>query len=72
MLVDLPPRTKPIGCKSIFKKKLKPDGSFDKFNKARLVAKGFTQKEIIDYFARCFIVTRITTNRVLLALSPIH
>jgi len=37
-LVDLPPGAKPIGCKWIFKRKLKPDGSIDKF-KARLVAK---------------------------------
>ncbi|KAL0399610.1 UNVERIFIED_CONTAM: hypothetical protein Sradi_2304300 [Sesamum radiatum] len=43
-LVDLPPGCTTIGCKWIFKKKLKPDGSVDKF-KARLVAKGFKQKE---------------------------
>ncbi|KAE9597583.1 putative RNA-directed DNA polymerase [Lupinus albus] len=43
-LVDLPPGSKPIGCKWIFKKKMKVDGTIDKF-KARLVAKGFTQKE---------------------------
>ncbi|KAL0462892.1 UNVERIFIED_CONTAM: Retrovirus-related Pol polyprotein from transposon RE1 [Sesamum latifolium] len=46
-LVDLPPGCTTIGCKWIFKKKLKPDGSVDKF-KARLVAKGFKQKEGID------------------------
>ena len=37
-LVDLPPGSKPIGCKWIFKKKMKVDGTIDKF-KARLVAK---------------------------------
>ena len=48
-IVNLPPGVKPIGCKWIFKKKLKVDGSIDKY-KARLVAKGFTQKKDIDYF----------------------
>ncbi|KAL0334071.1 UNVERIFIED_CONTAM: Retrovirus-related Pol polyprotein from transposon RE1 [Sesamum angustifolium] len=48
-LVDLPPGYTTIGCKWIFKRKQKPDGSVDKF-KARLVAKGFKQKKGIDYF----------------------
>ena len=43
-LVDLPPGSKPIGCKWIFKRKMKVDGTIEKF-KARLVAKGFTQKK---------------------------
>lgn len=49
-LVDLPRGRKPaISSKWIFKKKLKPDGSIDKY-KARLVVRGFTQREGIDYF----------------------
>ena len=47
-LVDLPPGCSTIGCKWIFKGKMEPDGSIDKY-KARLVAKGFRQKEGIDY-----------------------
>ena len=43
ILTDLPSAAKPIGCKWIFKKKLNPDESIDKY-KARLVAKGFSQK----------------------------
>lgn len=46
-LVDLPLDTKPIGCKWVFKKKLKADRSINKY-KTRLVAKGFTQKKYID------------------------
>ena len=41
--------SKPIDSKLIFKRKLRPDGSIEKF-KARLVVKGFTQKKGIDIF----------------------
>ena len=39
-LVDLPPGTKSLGYKWIFKSKMKEDGSIDKY-KARLVVKCF-------------------------------
>ncbi|KAD6119649.1 hypothetical protein E3N88_10920 [Mikania micrantha] len=47
-LVDLPPGCKPLGYRWIFNRKMKADGSIDKY-KARLVIKGFRQKEGIDY-----------------------
>ena len=40
---------KPVGYKWVFKKKLRPDGTIEKY-KARLVAKGYTQKECEDFF----------------------
>ena len=39
-LVDLSPRNKSLGSKWIFKRKMKADGTIDKY-KARLVVKGF-------------------------------
>ncbi|GKA95926.1 zinc finger, CCHC-type containing protein [Tanacetum coccineum] len=71
VLSDLPPGCKPLGCKWIFKRKMKVDGTIDKF-KARLVIQGFRQKEGIDYFDTYALVARITTIRLLLALAAIH
>ena len=47
-LVKLPPKVKPIGCKWIIKRKLKLDGTIDKY-KACLVAKGYKQKHNVDF-----------------------
>ncbi|KAL0294456.1 UNVERIFIED_CONTAM: Retrovirus-related Pol polyprotein from transposon RE1 [Sesamum calycinum] len=43
-LVPLPPGNMAIGCRWVFKLKLKADGSVDR-HKARLVAKGYNQVE---------------------------
>ncbi|XP_077251432.1 uncharacterized protein LOC143890609 [Tasmannia lanceolata] len=71
ILTDLPPGCKSIGCKWIFRKKLKTDGTIDKY-KARLVAKGFKQKEGMDFFDTYSPVTRITTIRILIAIAAIY
>ncbi|GKD14612.1 zinc finger, CCHC-type containing protein [Tanacetum coccineum] len=71
VLVDLPPSLKPLGCKWIFKRKLKVDGTIGKF-KARLVIQGFKQKSGIDYFDTYAPVTRISTIRLLIAMASIH
>ena len=70
-LVDLPLGAKPIGYKWIFKRKYLLDGSIEKY-KARLVAKGFSQKPNVDYFDTFAFVTRISSIRILIALTSIY
>jgi hypothetical protein len=67
-LSELPFGCKPIGCKWVFKKNLKPDGTIDKY-RARLVAKGYTQKEGDDFFDTYSPIARMTTIRVLISLA---
>ncbi|GKD88580.1 zinc finger, CCHC-type containing protein [Tanacetum coccineum] len=71
VLADLPPGCKPLGYKWILKRKLKVDGSIEKF-KARLVIQGFRQKSRIDYFDTYALVARISTIRLLIALTTIN
>nr|GEX00940.1 zinc finger, CCHC-type [Tanacetum cinerariifolium] len=71
VISGLPPSCKPLGCKWIFKRKMKVDGTIDKF-KARLVIQGFRKKEGIDYFDTYTPLARIAIIRLLLALAAIH
>ncbi|GJU59852.1 zinc finger, CCHC-type containing protein [Tanacetum coccineum] len=71
VLADLPPGCKPLGCKWIFKRKLKVDGTIEKF-KARLVIQGFKQKSGIDYFDTYAPVAHISTIRLLIVMTSIH
>ncbi|KAK4386023.1 Retrovirus-related Pol polyprotein from transposon TNT 1-94 [Sesamum angolense] len=71
VLADLPLGCKPLGCKWIFKKKMKVDGTIEKF-KARLVIQGFRQRPGIDYSYIYAPVARISTIRLLIALASIH
>ncbi|KAK6142001.1 hypothetical protein DH2020_016217 [Rehmannia glutinosa] len=48
-LTTLPPGKKSIGCKWVYKIKMNPDGTVDRY-KARLVAKGYHQVQGVDYF----------------------
>ncbi|PHT97964.1 ABC transporter F family member 4 [Capsicum chinense] len=69
-LVDLLPGNKPLGSKWIFKRKMKTDGTINKY-KARLVVKDFKQKEGFDYFDTYSPVMRIMLIRMLIAFVAI-
>jgi hypothetical protein len=70
-LVDRPYVCKPMGYKWVFRKKLRPDGTIDKY-KTRLMAKGYTQKEGKDFFDTYSLVARLTTIHVVLSLAISH
>jgi hypothetical protein len=57
-----------VGCKWVFKKKLRPNGTIDKY-KTRLVAKCYSQKEGEYFFDTYSPVARLTIIRVLLSLT---
>nr|ABA99612.1 retrotransposon protein, putative, unclassified [Oryza sativa Japonica Group] len=67
-LVDRPRDREVIGVKWVYKTKLNPDGSVQKY-KARLVAKGFKQKPGIDYYETYAPVARLETIRTIIALA---
>jgi hypothetical protein len=65
-VVDHPYGCKPVGCKWVFKKKFRPNGTIEKY-KASFVAKDYTQKEGEDFFDTYSRVARLTIIRVLLS-----
>nr|GEV45383.1 zinc finger, CCHC-type [Tanacetum cinerariifolium] len=77
--LKIPNRTEDIGgsvvlkevTEEIFKRKLKVDGTTEKF-KARLVIQSFRQKSGIDYFDTYALVARISTIRLLIALASTY
>ena len=67
-LVPSPAHGKVIGCKWVYKLKLKADGSIDRY-KACLVAKGYHQTAGLDFFKTFSSVVKPITIRVVLTLA---
>jgi len=70
-LVELPKGCKPISSEWIFKSKLRPDGSIDKY-KAKLVIRGYAHKKGVKYFDTYSPVTKIVIIRTIVVVATIH
>ena len=70
-MTKLPPGKVHIGCKWVYKVKLKTDGFVERY-KARFVVKGFTQTEGVDFYETFSSVVKFVTVRTLLALVVVY
>jgi hypothetical protein len=70
-VVERPYGCKPIESKWVFKKKLRPDDTIERY-KVRLVIKGYSQKEGEDFLDTYSHVAQLTTICVLLSLVASH
>ena len=70
-LVDPPNGINLIGCKWVFKRKIRVNGQVETY-KARLVAKGFRQKHGIDYDETFSLVAMLKSIQILLAIAAYH
>ena len=69
--MPLPKARKSVGCKWVFKLKLKADGSVDR-HKARLVAKGYSQQQGLDFTETFAPVAKFASIRAALAIAALE
>lgn len=70
-LKELPKDQPVVSCRWVFKSKVKPDGTIERY-KARLVARGFSQTKGVDYFETFSPVVRYESLRAVLAIAAKH
>ncbi|KAL0370673.1 UNVERIFIED_CONTAM: Retrovirus-related Pol polyprotein from transposon RE2 [Sesamum angustifolium] len=68
ILVDPPKGVKSVGCKLVYKRKIRADGEPASF-KARLVAKGYTQRPGIDFGETYSPIAMAKSIRILLTIA---
>jgi hypothetical protein len=69
--VDLPSRSKLLGHKCIFKRKMKVYGTIDNY-KARLVIKEFRQQDGVEHFDAYLPISRIISIQTLIVIITIN
>lgn len=69
--MDLPKNKSTIGCRWVFKTKLRPDGTVERYE-VRLVAKGYAQQYGIDYEETFSPVAKMISIWMVLALVVQH
>ena len=67
-IVEKPVEAKVLGCRTVLRNKYGPDGSLER-RKARVVAQGFAQRPNIDFADTFAPVARLSSFRMLIALS---
>ena len=70
-MTALPPGKRAIGCKWVFRRKRKADGSIERY-KARLVAQGFSQRPGFEYGEIFAPTIRMSTMRLILAQAALE
>lgn len=70
-ITDIPPGKTPIGCKRIYKTKLNPNGTVERY-KAPLVVLGCKLQYGIDYLDTFAPVAKLTIVRSLLAVATME